>query len=401
MPPKRSPIDEDPVAGALRLRRLALRLLAVPEPADAESWRGVGDVPESGWRLFLAVERCALALRSALDRAGARRRVPAPAREILDARATVELQRILSAGAQLRSIGRFAEESGWRVVVLKGGVPIAAGRHGIDVHDVDVLLDDRDAHGLAARLDAAGYRAGPHGISHHLPGRMAEASIPVDVHLGLEAFASRGVGDVRSAVRPIEALPSLLRPAPPDHVAYLVTHSVAQHPWRQGTLRDLLLVADGVAECAAAELARVERRLREQPRGEAMAALLAMAGAVARGAVPDDAFAGTAAVNYALNAGRAPRAPGPQLEVIRALALFTAVRRGVEVSEYLRQAMAPPGPRPHHPVLRLLYGVSPRLSLAVRSVGRPAFYVAALLAAAPGAWRVRRRLRRLGIDAAA
>src|SRR4029077_4275685 len=96
----------DQVADALRLRAWAIRVLSV-------GWAAPPDVNSEEWRLFLRAERCAVALST---------RTEGEAPPLLHALATIELQRILSARAQIEQLGRLAAEVGERIVVLKGAV---------------------------------------------------------------------------------------------------------------------------------------------------------------------------------------------------------------------------------------------------------------------------------------
>src|SRR5215472_16643264 len=115
----------DRVVDALRLRAWAIRVLS-------EGWTTPPEVPTQAWRLFLRAERCAVALST---------RAEGDAPPILHAAATVELQRILSARAQIEDLGRSAAATGLRVVVLKGGLLALSSGHAVDLDDVDVLAE--------------------------------------------------------------------------------------------------------------------------------------------------------------------------------------------------------------------------------------------------------------------
>ena len=78
--------------------------------------------------MFLRAERCAVALST---------RTEGDAPPLLHAAATVELQRILSARAQIEELGRQVAAIGERVVVLKGGLMALGSSAGID------LVEDR------------------------------------------------------------------------------------------------------------------------------------------------------------------------------------------------------------------------------------------------------------------
>ncbi|HEU4451765.1 MAG TPA: hypothetical protein VFR81_01860, partial [Longimicrobium sp.] len=140
--------DADTLAiAALRLRAWAIRVLASPaasvpprEPAEA-------------WRLFLLAERCALPLQNRLEAAAVRPDGEAAA--VLRERSTVELQRVLSARAELRRVAVLLRERGWPGLVLKGAASALLGEP-VDLADVDVLVKTEHAEGLAEALGGAG-----------------------------------------------------------------------------------------------------------------------------------------------------------------------------------------------------------------------------------------------------
>src|SRR5690242_12331857 len=109
----------DRVVEALRLRTWAIQVLSA-------GWQPPPDVPVDTWKLFLKAERCAVALST---------RVEGDAPPILHAVATVELQRILSARAQLEELGHRVQALGERVIVLKGGLMALGTASGVDLMD--------------------------------------------------------------------------------------------------------------------------------------------------------------------------------------------------------------------------------------------------------------------------
>lgn len=278
------------LADALALRGWALRTLAgeaagAPPPSSAATWE-----------VFLRAERCAHPLAQALARSGAAP-PPGPAR-VLRRFAIGELQRLMSAAAQLRTLGGIVAERGWRVVVLKGGVLALEPRLAVDVSDLDVLLAPPHARALARLLERDwGYVASrgdpePREGSPHLAPRLAEHSIQIEIHERLRRLGAAEA--LQDAAVPLATAPGLFRLAPGDHLRHLVLHALADHPERRGSIRELLLLVQAVracppgtvpAACAGAVPA-------------AGAALLEMAGALARGAAPRDEFGAAAASRY-------------------------------------------------------------------------------------------------------
>src|SRR2546425_7423326 len=91
---------------ALCLRAWALDVLASQAAALSAEWqRRVVLHSRGAWQLFLEAERCALALQRRLRAQGEIADGPAP---MLQSSATAELQRVLTARAQLLEIGQLA-----------------------------------------------------------------------------------------------------------------------------------------------------------------------------------------------------------------------------------------------------------------------------------------------------
>lgn len=294
---------------ALRLREWAWALLAGGPAAPPP------DAGEGGWRLFLAVERCAAVLRSRLS--AARVELSAGADAALRRRADVELKRLLSARMQLAAIGALARERGWRPVVLKGGLAAVGAGEPVDVADVDVLLPLAEAPLLARALDERGYaiEKGIDEVSadtsyHHMAQRRMPGGIQVEIH-----FALPNTGDVARQLAAIVPLPQpgLYRLSPPDHLWHVLVHSALDHAFRRGTLRDVLVAAAALGDCSDVETAEVEARVAAHPFHAALGTVLAMARAVrARTPVPDP-FPEIAAGNYLLIERLAPRGLPEQL----------------------------------------------------------------------------------------
>jgi hypothetical protein len=282
------PRTPEPVLGALHLRAWALAGLAssapLPPPPDASA---------DAWGVFLRAERCALAL------SGRTRLADGAASDALRAHALAESRAVLAARGLLHRAGRIARDGGLRLVVLKGGVPLAEGSGGMWLMDVDLLGTPSDAAAAAAALDQAGYR--PHGqaAAHRLPAQASDRdSVIVEIHTAVPG-ADR---DVWRGVRPAGPGAELLVLHPADHLRHLLLHSVVHHANRRGRLRDLLLIAHALERCAPGEVAAVREALAREPEARALAAQAAMAQALADGgAVIDDAFELTAAGNYVMD----------------------------------------------------------------------------------------------------
>ena len=294
-----APAGDGAVEEALALRAWALRLLGgQPAPPPRAG--------EAAWKAFLFAERCALPLRG---RAGAT--VPAETGGVLEARATLELQRAMAARAVLAELARMVRGHGLRALVLKGGVPLAEGGEMVDVSDVDLLLPAADAAALAAAMDRSGWS--PHYADpvpgtpgcFHLAARSRPGYVSVELHYAL-AFLGGGF-DPWEGARP-SAVPGLMRMAPRAQAWHVLAHAVVHHPPRRGSIRDLLVLAQALRECTPDDLVALEARAAASVHAAPMAGALAMARALAEGRAPDDAFAAVAAIVYLLVSG-ASRVP--------------------------------------------------------------------------------------------
>ena len=368
------------VAAALRLRAWALRTLGGAPAAPPRA-------PAAAWRLFLAVERCALPLHARLGAGAAGVRLPDDARALLRSAATEELQRVMAARRQLQMLGALAARRGWRAVVLKGGVAAAesaaaesAADSGaaVDLADLDVLAPPAEGAALAAALDALGYAAvGGGEARHHLDERDEPDSLPVEVHTTLHhGGAPTGAGVWARAV-PLGGAPGLERPGGADHLWHVLTHSALDHPHRRGGLRDLLLAAAAWRSCSAAERDEVRARAAAHPEHAAMlGALLRTAESLAAGpaaaaaapAAPDP-FARVAAASYLFAVLSTRRGIGALLPGVTEIALFSLVGDGADRRRFWRSAAAPAPPPVHRPMTRL-ERAAPRLGAAVRLAAR-------------------------------
>lgn len=273
------------VRDALRLRAAALDLLDGGQP----DWP---PCTARTWDVFLRTERCALALKSRLVAGGSV--VPDP----LEATATRELQRILSARGHLLRIGQLALAQDVRALVLKGGVAVLTSPAPVDVADVDVLVPPHQSQRFAELLDDEGFSAtGPAGTAH-LAQRISPNAVQIEVHFALnELELTEGVWH---RARRLDNVAGLSRLAPGDHLWHLLVHSVVTHPHRRGSLRDLLLAAEALAECSVSDVKELERLIAGHQLSQPLGDMLAMARELRDGVPMQDRFRREAAANYVL-----------------------------------------------------------------------------------------------------
>lgn len=311
--PHRTPDPRDArIREALALRRWALPALCGAEGAAPAA-------SAEGWRTFLRAERCALALLARGEP------VLGDGAPHVRRRASVEAQRVLSAGAQLHMIGRLARTQGASVVVLKGGVPLAEGRPGADLVDVDVLAPAAQAEALGVALDASGYTAYGRASSHRLRERTTADDVQVEIHTGVP-----GIGAADGFVaRALDArTPGLRVPHPADHLWHLLLHTVAQHTGRRGTLREMVVLADALGRCAPEDVAATGTRIAARRDGPALRAQLELAQALrARRPPAGDPFREVAAAGYTLQEYLVPSRMSHALKGPLAEAVFLTLAR--------------------------------------------------------------------------
>ncbi len=272
------------VKDALRLRAAALDLLAGGQP----DWERLPSCSAATWDVFLRTERCALALKS---------RLPAPGPEI-QAAATRELQRILSSRGQLSLIGQLAAAHQIPAIVLKGGVAALTSAAPVDVHDADVLVRPLQAERFAELLDKEGFSStGPAGTAH-LAQRIAPNAVQIEVHFTIADIELTDGGWNRA--RALDGVAGLSRLGAADHLWQLLVHTVVTHPHRRGSLRDVLLAAQALAECSPSDLKSVDRLIAGHPLAAPLGDLLAMARELRDGVPIRDRFQREAAANYML-----------------------------------------------------------------------------------------------------
>lgn len=392
----------DPIPDALALRAAALALLAGRQP-DARGADALADASEAAWRLFLRAECCASALGAALRRQGWAERLAPGARAALARAESRELQRVLAARAQLRTLDALAAERGLAPVVLKGGAAVGAGAIA-DLGDLDLADDAAGCRALDAALRARGYGpaapAGNDGAWSHvfgpqLPPLAGPDGLPVELHVRADGAAA---DDRRSPLIPgCRALRREVGAAP---LFELVRHAVVQHPHRRGHLRDLVVIAELAARCTAEEVARARARCQADRYAPELVAMLEQALALAAGTpIPEpEATRRIVARKYALALGREawlsraiPRW-GPRLAFV---AVDRRALRRHELGALLRDASRRHGGY----ALPALARRAPRLAAVVAALAARAYRLAVAGVVIGAGPLVRRRVARvLGVD---
>jgi len=226
--------------------------------------------------------------------------LPAGAARVLEARATAELQRVLSIQGQLREIQQLATVHHLQPIVLKGGVAALTGAEPVSIDDLDVLVAGEQAGLLGRLLDERGYRplSAGGGSPAHLPARFAPNAVQVEVHFSIPDLDQ--TPELCAGVRPFPGFPGLWRLGPADHLWHVLVHSVVTHPYRRGCLRDVVLASAAAGECSPADLESVASRIAGHPQRNSLGAMLELAEAVGRGKAVPDRFRTDAAANYLL-----------------------------------------------------------------------------------------------------
>jgi hypothetical protein len=289
------------VANAMRVRRWAMFALAAKRAgAPAPSIVSVADVPAAIWRIVLPAECAALpVLRALPERGTLDPAVHAAAFEL----SLPEVQRCMTAGAQLREIDALCAQHGLRPVVLKGGMNIARGRE-IDLGDLDIFLPPGEATRFAELVDSGHYQRAPFlDGPKHLARRLASQRLPLEIHHTLRVVADRPE-DVFAATVLIPGFETLRALAPADHAWHVLHHCVEAHPRRQGMLRDVLALGVALDLCDGDDMRALQARIDAHQRRDRMMDMLRIAVEVRAGQVTDGPshrpFDHLAAARYAL-----------------------------------------------------------------------------------------------------
>lgn len=269
----------DQVVDALRLRTWAIQVLSA-------GWTEPPEVPMAAWKLFLKAERCAVALST---------RAEGDAPPLLHAVATIELQRILSARAQLEELGRRVHALGERIIVLKGGLMTLASASGVDLMDIDILAEPDSAPRIAGLLDAQGYVVEGRDSLAHLAQRRQPFAVHIEVH---HSLAECSAADVWAHAEPVSGRPGLWKPAALDQVWLALRHTACTHPFRRGALRDLMLIGWADTGCDQGSQEVLQERVGSDT---VLRDLLRMSRDLRDERAPIDAFRREAAAHYLLS----------------------------------------------------------------------------------------------------
>ncbi|MDH3291746.1 MAG: nucleotidyltransferase family protein [Gemmatimonadota bacterium] len=382
------------VAECLALRAWTLHVLAGGPPAE------IPTSSPSAWAHFLTVERCALPLSTRLAAVG-HHTLPVAARAQLDRATHSELQRVLAARGQLAGIDLIASEREWDVVVLKGAVALGDPRRAVDLADLDLLTAPDDARALVAALDAGGYRKAGSSSPLHLATRATEGGLPVEVHTRLGILDRESFETLRARSVPMAETKRLRRLASRDHLLHLLTHVGVAHPYRRGSIRDLLLLAQAVRECSAREIEEARAMIERHRYATELPRLLDMAcGLAAEQGLVVDEFRYPSGAVYAVIWWDL-RLPLPQLlkADIGMWAIALLRGRGDVETEWAKVTMRTLGPSFAGPIARV-ERTMPRVGRMVRVISRLIRVAVAMLFAVPLAllagYEARRAIRALG-----
>lgn len=343
---------------ALRLRDWTLTVLSTGtnEPAP--------EAAEASWRFFLGIERCALSLSRAVSQ-GAGVLSEGAGREVLWAAAAEELKRSLAAAAEIARLDRIALDTGWTIVVLKGGRLVADGVP-LFVHDVDVLLPRGLELALARRLESLGYERLTPDLQgrKHLGPRQLPSSIPLEIHSALLGIREASV--LIDAAVACEGTRSLRRLSDQHHLEHILIHAVVQHPDRQGRIRDATVLAGSLERLPHQQRTAALTAVRPRA-GNAVDAWMALADSLRERNAPIDPFRESALYRYTLLhlAGGTPVIRDAVNQAARIGPPGKRTRAGLS-NALASAALAAPSRRPIVSGLRRI----PVAGAALRAVGR-------------------------------
>jgi hypothetical protein len=291
---KGNPSARSRVRAAMRLRRAVLRALG--GDASAELYSDLVAHGADTWADLLRMECCGTVIVARLREYQIFDRLPHSHRQSLLAASEVETQRVLAARATLAQLDRVASENGIRLTVIKGGAAVAdRSLAPCDLADVDIVADRGTASELWHALQARGWVA-DEGIApeesrtayqlHFAPLRPPSIGLPLEVHPDYP-----GVALLQGWTPRLERLPgfaSLDRlELVPSALAMLV-HSVVQHPFRRGHLRDRILLAGMLSVANTEDLQAMRDSIGAHPFGWELRTEFEQALAFARGTVTAD-----------------------------------------------------------------------------------------------------------------
>lgn len=378
----------DQVARTLRLRRWAIDLLATKRGPSEHQWADVRGIPLDAWRVFLDGERCASPLLARLSALAQLDRLPKPVGNLLSDAAAHELQRVLTARQQMRQIGQMALREGFRVIVLKGGVPAAQGAvPPLALADIDLLIMRKDAEALVSALQGAGFGAVYGETAWHVSMTGATGLVQIEVHWTTHHDGRPLELATWSRVISLGGVPGLWRLGRADHLLHLLTHAVVHHVDPRVSLRDVLLIGSAAAECDGAELDQVRRLVAENEFAGPMATLLAFAQALHRGGGNElhDPFVNASCVRYVIR-WLASRVPQSQVTIAPLMQLSSAALGGPPERGRAARAMLSTSWHSAPPAIRVLRQRHPRLGALLTRAARLSLYSGVALLALPFVW---------------
>ena len=279
------------VADLLRLRMWAVEALSTGRP----DIRTVDIIPRESWFRFLALERCAGPI---LEKVSIES-IPEPAQGVVRSAAAVEAQSTLTAQGEGRQIAKIAQDAGFPVVVLKGGVNAVAGKRPmLPLVDIDLLVDRSHVKSLVGLLEKAGFGRPARELDHHQALKPAIDRLAVEVHWTTHDDGTPLDPLLWNRVRPIAEVPPLKQLSTHDHLEHLIEHATIVHRERSVSLRDVIMVGNAARECTADELAQVRERIANHEQSEPMIQLLDFAVAMSAGHAAKDPFIESCAIFY-------------------------------------------------------------------------------------------------------
>ncbi len=266
---------------------------------------GEDDSSAAAFDLFLRAERCALPVQRCV---GLRHATLSPSLDrVLTSRATVEIERVLAARAQLLEIERLAQPHGIRPIVLKGGLLALRPHDPLDLYDVDILVGSRsEADLLATLLDRNGQTPMSPPADWHLEPRGRVGLVNVEIHVGIRCEGD--LSGLRARAQPIPGFPVFRRLAPADQCRHVLLHSAIHHPFRRGSLREALLLRAALDECDVADHTTLSHFTLDHERRDVLGRMLDFGYSIGDRNRRDDPFALEAAANYLFQTARWVRA---------------------------------------------------------------------------------------------
>jgi anti-sigma factor RsiW len=122
----------------------------------------------------------------------------------------------------------------------------------------------------------------------------------------------------------------------------VLVHVTVDHTHRRGRIRDVLLLADAIADCSPDDRDILARRTAAHPAGRAMEAQLTMAQAIGDKTPVVDTFEGVALTNYVVRGRTRRREPARHARSRTQPRLFAMLGGSIERRYFLAQQIAIP-----------------------------------------------------------